>query len=208
MRLNFEIPFTCPVNIAGHLAKVFSGEYDVPLKSAKRVIDLGANCGAFSIWATHRWPGCLVDAYEPHPDNFLFLRENLKDYPNVTVHNYAIGTPGMRALYDGKFNGGEASLHTIKNNPYPTGRHVEVHSPLELPEADVIKLDIEGAEIEVLPVLIQAGRKFSAIMLEFHSQDIRRELDESMRDYNLVRADIAPVPNIGTFCFLHKEIAF
>lgn len=199
--------FTCPANIKPHLEKVLLGEYDVPLfMPVPRILDLGANCGAFSVWASHRWPGCTIEAYEPHPENFTYLERNLANYPNVTLHNYAIGNPGWRILGNGLFNQGEASLHEIDNNPLPTGQHVEVRSPLELPEADILKMDIEGSEIEVLPALIEAGRYFKAICYEYHSERIRRHLDALLGDYKLVRAEVLHPDGRGTFCFLHKEI--
>ncbi len=199
--------FYCPKDIQPHLEKVLQGEYEVRLPGrAHRIIDLGANCGAFSVWASHRWPGSSVWAYEPHPENFKYLEQNLTDYSNVTAHNYAIGDPGWRILGDGLFNGGEASLYVVENNPLPVGRHVEVRSPLELPEADILKLDIEGAEVEVLPALLRAGRSFKAIMFEYHSDTIRRELDSLLSDYRLVGAEAYSVVERGVLRYLHRSV--
>lgn len=209
MDLRFKVPFICPDDIAPHLESVFLGEYDVPFypRNPPRIIDLGANCGAFSVWASHRWPGALIDSYEPHPENFKYLVENTKRYPNIEVHNYAIGTPGLRILSNGKFNGGEASLIPITNNPYPTGQHVEVRSPLFLTRADILKLDVEGSEIEVLRPLIEEGRSFSAILLEFHSDELRREVDSLLSDYRLVAGFVANSIGRGTFCYLHNGVS-
>lgn len=206
MLLKIERPFLCPENIRLHLEKVFAGEYEIPDVPAASILDLGANCGAFSIWASHRFPGCKIDAYEPHPDNFLFLKKNLTAYSNVTLHNYAVGDPGMRILSDGRFNQGEASLHKVANNPLPTGRHVEVIDPLSLPEADIIKLDIEGSEIEVLIPLLQAGRKFSAIMFEWHNHESRRLLDLHLDDYHLTGATVEDPCGRGVSRYVRKDL--
>lgn len=203
----FTDVFECDPEIRPHLDKVFAGEYDVPYwGSDLTILDLGANCGAFSIWASHRWPRSIIHAYEPHPKTFEYLEKNLKNYPNVYKYNYGIGNPGMRVLMDGTFNSGEASLYMVQNNSKLTGQHVEVRSPLELPNADIIKLDIEGAELEVLPKLLKAGREFSAIMFEYHNPDIRREIDFLLSDYIMVKAQIIPGYQIGTLCFLHRKI--
>jgi FkbM family methyltransferase len=208
MTITIPIPsFACPENMRIHLEKVFLGEYDIPVTPrAPRILDLGANCGAFSVWASHRFPGSIINAYEPHPLNFNYLKRNTENYPNVTLHNYAVGTPGLRILGDGRFNEGEASFYHVANNPHPTGRHVEVLDPLTLPEADIIKLDIEGAEGEVLIPLITEGRRFMAVMLEYHNHELRREIDSLLIDYYLVSAHVEDPIGRGTVAYLHKDV--
>jgi len=44
----------------------------------KIVVDIGANIGLFSMLAIHRWQDCHVYAYEPAPDNFSLLSQNIK----------------------------------------------------------------------------------------------------------------------------------
>lgn len=208
MEVRFNTKFDCPESVRPHLVSVFAGEYDIPLVSgeALRIIDLGANCGAFSLWAAHRWPGAEILAYEPHPQNCAFFEENLKAFPRVRLHNYAVGTPGMRVLHNGEHNCGEASLHLMANNTHFTGQHVEVKSPLSLPPADIIKLDIEGCEFEVLKPLMDEGRSFSAIMLEWHSEDLRRACDALLGDYHLVGAEVTHPLGRGVARYLHRTL--
>lgn len=208
MHIKINYPtFKCPENMVVHLTKVFDGEYELPYfpQTPPTVLDLGANCGAFSVWASHRWPGCEIFAYEPHHLTFVTLRENLKPYPKVHLHNYAIGTPGFRPLFNGANNCGEGSLHHMLNNPAPTGQHVEVKDPLTLPKADVLKMDIEGSEIEVLRPLLESGRTFSAIMFEYHAEDYRRELDSLLKDYWLTSSKVESIIGRGVCCYLHRS---
>jgi FkbM family methyltransferase len=205
MTLKIEREFLCPPEMRVHLEKVFAGEYEIPFNMhGLTILDLGANCGAFSVWASHRFPGCRIHAYEPHPDNILYFEMNLKGYYNVTLHNYAVGSPGMRVLNDGKFNQGEASLHTILNNPMPTGRHVEVVDPLTLPEADILKMDIEGSEIEVLPQVI--NRNYAAIVFEYHAENIRRELDQLLTNYVLTGSTVECVLGRGVVRYVRRDL--
>lgn len=208
MRVQFDLPFRCPENMIGHLQKVLSGEYEIPAHYANPpvVIDLGANSGAFSLWASHRWPGCEVWAYEPQPAVFEVLRTNLMHYPNVKPHNYALGKPGMRVLYDGTHNDGEASFHTMSNNSLGTGQHFEVKDPLELPHAQILKLDIEGCEGEVLERLIKKDRVFDYIMLEIHSEELRRLVDLLLWDYALIGSVTEHMAGRHVFRYMHKEI--
>lgn len=202
--------FRCPKNMGYYLEKVFSGEYEVPLYYKDEqpvVLDLGANCGAFSLWAAHRWPGCKVHAFEPHPEAFQFLTENTQMYGNIYAHKYAVGEPGIRVLLNGTNNLGESSLYLVENNTDLTGQHVEVTDPLSLPaDARVLKMDIEGCEVEVLEPLLKAGRKFDAVMYEYHNSSIRHKMEDLLRaDYTLTNA-LVTKPGLGVMCFMHREL--
>lgn len=210
MKMTLELLFNCPDDIRPHLERVFAGEYNVRefIIPGPRVIDLGANCGSFSLWAIHKWPGAKVSAYEPHPKTFEYLTQNAKPYGEmITCHNYGIGTPGMRVLGEGKNNCGESSFHRIQDNPHPNGVHCEVRSPLDLPEADIIKLDIEGCELEVLEPLINGGRKFLLIMLEYHNNYLRREIDKLLeKDYELIGSEVQHLGGRGIVKYAHRSI--
>lgn len=208
--IKIECPyFLCEREIAHHLKKVFEGEYEVPLTYSQEqpvVLDLGANFGAFSVWASHRWPGCTVHAYEPNPETFSVLEKNVALFGKVTPYNWGIGSPGMRVLSDGLENSGECSFHQVANNPAPTGRHCEVRDPLSLPEARILKMDIEGCEVEVLEPLLAAGRKFDAIMFEFHNRDIRLRMEKLLeKDYVLTGAHLYSV-DLGVLRFMNRRL--
>ena len=208
MLVSFKVPFLCSRSLAPHLASVFSGEYDVPIfASDLTILDLGANVGAFSVWAAHRWPGSRVFAYEP-------LRENVAEFEfnvaraglggKITLHDWAIGTPGLRPLFTGKNNSGEGSLFATCGGVADVGYHVEVRDPLTMPEADIIKIDTEGCEIEILEPLVRAGRRFSAVLLEYHSSAHRRALDSLLPDYSLTKAEVFS-ENRGVLCYVRKS---
>lgn len=153
------------------LSAVLSGLYDVPLKSASLVLDVGANTGAFSVWAAHRWPGCRVLAFEPHPGAAERLRRNTAHMP-VTVYQVAVGREaGEGALFEGKWTWGESSLYELGEQTKRTfGVKVETLDSLVLPVQRthlVLKIDTEGAELDVL-----AGCSFlgaaDALLVEWH----------------------------------------
>lgn len=208
MNITFDIPFKCDEPIRPHLAKVFAGEYDVPLTlpGGRKILDLGANCGAFALWAIHRWPGSHVMCYEPHPETYKILLENIEDYPQIKAQNIALGAPGIRILYDGTWNSGEASFHQTQNNFAQTGQHLEVTDPLTLPEADIIKLDIEGCELEVLSALVSDERTFELILLEYHNETLRRSIDSLLKDYILIGSEVQSILGRGVLKYVHYAI--
>lgn len=157
-----------------HCRDVLEGSYDVPYSPATPpvVLDLGANVGAFTLWASRRWPGCTIHAYEPHPGNFALLKRTVDtlEYPAlVACHQVAVADIDGRApLRMGGFNCGEWSLMC------PTGKDpidVQVIHATKLPHADVLKIDTEGAEVAILASLTYATRirEFSAVMIECHN---------------------------------------
>jgi FkbM family methyltransferase len=122
--------------------------------------DIGANAGFFSLLASAR---CRqVCAFEPLPSNLRRVRQNIEinRLKNVVVIENAVGDRGGSAtLYvpEGD-NSGLASL-----NPRPNARKIAVPvitldhfvGDQGLERVDVMKIDIEGAEV----LAFEGGRK-------------------------------------------------
>jgi predicted RNA methylase len=77
--LSFDLPGGVA---AGIVEEVLAGEYESGYDGAGlHVVDIGANVGAFSVWAAHRWPGSTVDAIEANPATFRVLESNARSTP-------------------------------------------------------------------------------------------------------------------------------
>jgi FkbM family methyltransferase len=152
--------------------QVLAGCYDLPFEfSRPRILDIGANAGAFAIWAAKRWPGCHVTCYEPARLTFDLLLENTWgveatiDYDRVAVVGSRPEEFGL--LYDSiREASTERSLvsHACTKS---TGEMVQLLDAYELPPCDIFKLDVEGVEAEVL----ERYRHFDqvkAAMVEVH----------------------------------------
>jgi FkbM family methyltransferase len=185
--------------------QVLGGEYDVPYRATKSVIlDIGANVGSFAAWAIERWPGCYVHCYEPLPDNFLLLKRNLGhlEGTSVTFNNFAVGDPGLKKLYLGRNNCGEASFYDIGEQSR-IAVDVETRPPTVLPSPQIIKIDTEGSEIDILGPM--ASFDFDVILLEYHSEPNRRMADELLRDFLLVGGEIRHLHR-GTLKFMRRRL--
>ena len=76
--LTFYVPGGVAVGI---VEEVLRGEYESGYTGERlTVLDIGANIGAFSLWAAHRWPGCTINAYEPNPATFALLERSTRSY--------------------------------------------------------------------------------------------------------------------------------
>lgn len=174
-----------PESMSAHIRKIIGGEYDVAYENpAPVILDIGANIGAFAAWAINRWPGATIHCYEPVPANFQMLTKNLAPIGAVVIPRMvAVGTTGGRIMYLGRDNCGEASFY---RGPEQTEESIVVTtiSPLALPSADILKLDVEGAEVEVLEGMAEIA--FDVILMEYHSEAKRRRVDHLLKDYTLV----------------------
>ncbi len=149
----------------------------VPIADGWMVIDIGAALGDFAIDVARRHPGCRVAAYEPFPESFALLQENLalNRVENVAIYPYAIGG------HEGELRLGlvsaEAVQHsTAREGPAPRdGVRVSsltldrAFADLGLSRCDYLKADCEGAEYDIF-FNASAGtlRKIKHVCLEYH----------------------------------------
>ena len=195
----------CPESMLYHVQKVLDGEYDVPYQATNPVVlDIGANVGSFAAWAMQKWPDCHVHCYEPLPDNFELLKRNLGQFEpaRVTLNNFAVGDPELKLLFRGRNNCGEASFYDIGEQ---TTEAVEVESkpPSILPDAQIMKIDTEGSEIDILSRLPKID--CDVVMLEYHSDANRRRIDQLLPDHLLVGGEIRCLHR-GTVKLMHRRL--
>ncbi len=183
-----------PKNMIKHIEKIFEGEYDIPYEQPNpTILDIGGNIGGFCLWANKRWANSKIYSYEPIKNNFNLLKENTKNIDNIIISNVAIGSKTeIRKMYYGAHNIGECSF-TNGPEQVEENEEVSVMSASLLPDANIVKIDTEGAEIEILENTLI---KPEVYMIEFHSADNRRKIDNILHDYTLFSLDFTN-PNYG-----------
>ncbi len=151
-----------------------------------------------------RWPGCFVHCYEPLPANFELLRLNLGNLvgASVSLNNFAIGDPARTRLFLGKNNCGEASFFDLGEQSSESV-DVATKAPAVLPDAEILKIDAEGSEIDILAGIEQI--KFDAVLLEYHSEQNRRRVDELLADYLLIGGEIRCLHR-GVLKYCHRRL--
>jgi len=129
------------------------------VKPGMVVVDVGAHVGYYSLLAArHVGDTGIVYSFEPEPQNYAQLVNNisLNGYNNVRPVNYGLGrTTGPSVLYLTSLDNGRHSIYRVK-----TGIQSEIAietTTLDIfleseqwPHVDVIKIDVEGAEADVL----------------------------------------------------------
>ena len=156
----FRIPgvqLIFPSDAGWIVPEIFVGEvYDRFFKLASNsvVLDIGAHAGAFSVKIAKKVHRGLVIAVEPHPSSFKFLIQNIRinKLRNVIPLNVALcRKTGKTRLY---LTSGAHTSSTMRR----TNRWLEVPAEtldnvvrrLKLRRVDFIKIDAEGAELEIL----------------------------------------------------------
>jgi FkbM family methyltransferase len=168
--------------LAGLVNDVFSGEYESGLDGrGLTILDIGANIGAFAVWASRRWPDSTIHCYEANPETFPYLQRNTVADPRIHCTHAAVYPGGQRTMpFFYRFAGdGEGGLAAYMGETYREGAdgrtcEVEVVSPAGLPKADIVKLDIEGGEAAVLAALDLTGT--ALVLSEFQNRRNRIEM--------------------------------
>ncbi len=155
--------------------QVYTKEFDIEKNDI--VVDIGANIGVFSVFASYFAKNGTVYAFEPEPESFELLRENAEsnNMSNIRLINKAVSArSGKRDFYVGRPGSGGHTFCRIK------GRKITVQTisledffkRYELPKLDFLKMDCEGAEYEILfncPRTTLA--KIKKISMEYHDID-------------------------------------
>lgn len=164
--------------------------YDIELAtSTPTIFDVGAHIGLATIFFKQRYPLARITAFEPNPNTFPLLEENtyFNNIHNVTLHNVALGKQSSkRTLYIDSSNGGGFSTASFLKDAWDGTQEnlgIEVVTePLSKyinSTIDLVKIDIEGAEQEIIKELEESGkiRNIKNIIIEFHpteKQDIEK----------------------------------
>lgn len=77
------------------------------------------------------------------------------------------------------------------------------NAPSVLPRADILKMDVEGAEIEIMSGLARIA--FDAVLLEYHSEANRRMADQLLDQYVLIGGEIRTVDR-GVLKYLRRRL--
>jgi FkbM family methyltransferase len=134
------------------------------------IIDCGANIGLSVFFFKRYYPKSRIIAFEPDPNIFKVLETNVKELnlSNVELHQKAIWTENGSLSFqiEGGFSGRipkEGDVANIISVP-----SIRLNDLLEQ-KVDFLKIDIEGAEYEVLNDIQHKLKNVENIFIEYHS---------------------------------------
>jgi FkbM family methyltransferase len=161
------------------------------------VIDCGANIGEISALFLAR--GADVIAFEPDPVALEALRRRVGDHPRLTLYQQAVSDRSGRAsffFHKDRSDGTDEAAFTVSSTLVAEKRNVDTRHSIEVElidldafiasldrQVDVLKMDVEGAEIAILWKMLESGsyQKIRLMLVETHETKIPGHLEEVTR---------------------------
>lgn len=153
-----------------------------PSNDSPKIIDCGANIGLSTIYWKQKFPNSTITAFEPDPIVYKSLTQNIQriESNNVQLINKAVWfeetTIGFTS--DGADGG---KIFNISDPEKLKVSTVNLNNLLKEP-IDLLKIDIEGAENELLPSCASNLKNVKNLFLEYHSDtNQQQELSKILR---------------------------
>jgi FkbM family methyltransferase len=141
------------------------------------ILDIGANVGAWTAAALAVAPDAVIHAFEPSAAAFESLTESFADDPRVRTHQLALGaSAGQAELFADVAGSGLASLTrrrldhhdiTFDKSELVSLDTVDAWSARNGVSADLMKIDVEGHELDVLAGATTALATVAVVQFEF-----------------------------------------
>lgn len=135
-------------------------------KKFNLVLDVGAWCGTWSMAMTKY--ANEIHCFEPNKIHFECLRLNLQNYSNVKLHNQAVGNQdGMVTLTK------ESATQNTRVLLEQGDIKINKLDSMEIDDIDMLKIDVEGLEMEVLKGASDKLEKIEYLMIELNNNSKR-----------------------------------
>lgn len=137
----------------------------------KLVVDLGANVGFSCLWWLSNYWRAKVIAFEPHPDHAAAARENLvlNAYESrCELRQAAVGLVDTEAWLSD-----DGACSTVSQDRGP-GFEIQVQDLFQIlrnQRIDILKIDIEGSEVELLDDPRFGLLDVGTVVMEWHALD-------------------------------------
>ncbi len=147
-------------------------EYDLDLGDPLFIIDAGAHTGLSSVFFAIKYPKASIVALEPESSNYALLIKNARAYKNIHPINAGLWShKGFLQIqnpdaatwsFQVTEAGGDEGIAALSVS--------DVMSMFNIEKIDVLKIDIEGSEIEVLNHSKTWIEKVQTLIIELHDR--------------------------------------
>lgn len=199
--MHSEIPIIqCPLDCLASFGEVWNGQYDWSgldnllgrhAVYSPVIVDIGANVGAFAIWARHRFPRASVSCFEPQPEIAGYLKNNVEHFAKVCCGAISIHR-GVQVIE------GRNRLCTSFYGIAVTGNIKTIHPSLACADANIVKIDCEGGEADIVENM---GRIPEYLALEYHSDELRVRCEKALAGKMSLVGSSVLQPGIGILKF-------
>ena len=179
----FKIEINCPKSFLAQYESIFEEEcYNFPTTNENpRIIDCGANIGLATIWWKKQFPKARITAFEPDAQVFKILQKNVvaASISDVELRREAVWVDNSYRDFDAK-GGASGGLVFHADEKHSINRVKTIKLSEYIQESiDILKIDIEGAELNVLADCEHCLHMVKHIFVEYHQKiDRESELDQ------------------------------
>jgi FkbM family methyltransferase len=155
-----------PALLPTYIKEIDDLSSNLQIDNLKTVLDIGSNIGQWAFTLKSKYPHLHVYSFEPIKEVYQILKKNTLPFKNWKSFNYALDLKeGKRNIYSTALTSTEASFfkENLKNRPNEKIKENEIKtilldkktlSKLNIPKnIDLVKIDVEGAEKEVVSSL-------------------------------------------------------
>jgi FkbM family methyltransferase len=144
------------------------------------VLDVGANAGQFAIACAKLYPNVRIHSFEPVPECFEELQKNISGFGKVVVYPLALGESEGEISFRINAHSQSSSalpLARAHRETFPEARETRkitaevstldrVFADVELRRPVLLKLDVQGYEVQVLRGGVETLRRVDYVVLE------------------------------------------
>lgn len=140
-------------------------------REVKTILDAGANIGTGSRYFNNRYPNAEIVAVEPADDNFKILQKNTAQLPSITCLHAGVWSKNtkLKIINDSDWK------YALRVQEDPINGNIQAYSIDGIMEKmgwdfiDLLKVDIEGSEMEILTNSLDAwAYKVGILIIELH----------------------------------------
>lgn len=175
---NFKIRGFNPESLLFLYEEIFlSKDYNFKTDSTSPVIiDCGSNIGVSILFFKMIYPRSIIHAFEPNPKSFELLKYNIENnnLKDVYLNRTAVSEKdGFINLFSSDLSYGSLTTSINSNRggeDLITVPSIKLSNYIKKLKIDLIKIDVEGAEVMIIKDLITSGilENYSNYIVEYH----------------------------------------
>ena len=160
--------------------KIYEELPEFMVKKGMTIIDCGAASGEYTLYALQK--GANLIAFEPEKKAFLNLEKNTKKYKNVKLYNLALSNKDTKTT---------KKMDSI------------IDTSMKI---DILKIDVEGHEIEVLKGARKTLKNVDKIVMEIHTEELFKKCRKILtKEHKISRKDFNNIENAQPLLFAIRK---